>query len=416
MIFSQEQPKGFKLFSFLCSCFLLTACVESTHLPVLDEIQVQQTIQPKNQVEYISSSLVQSAKIDAITKANALYCAVDSAKKKLDLTDVKLIRQPNIPLMYQGFNNIEGPVWSNGALYYSNMGSHLPDENGDELSNQSTLWRWVLGSKPQVWLKDTEAGTNGLALDNKGNLIAARQLDGSLSTINWHTKKISPIVSIFKKKRFNSPNDLTIDYANTLYFTDPNWNTPSNINVTDTQGGGEAGSVIRGQRIYRVMANGAVKATQVTELVPELRDKPNGIILSLDQQKLIVGGLQGLWVFDLLSDEVSNPRRLLTTPIDGLGKDCSGNIYVTTTREIPERKDSQAIVILDQQLNEVGSLKVPGIQIVTNVAFGGADRKTLFVTGLTAPMDGDKPRQCGQAPCLPAGIYTTKLNVQGFPF
>jgi gluconolactonase len=31
-------------------------------------------------------------------------------------------------------------------------------------------------------------------------------------------------------------------------------------------------------------------------------------------------------------------------------------------------------------------------------------------------MDGDKPRLCGDSPCLKAGIYTAKLNVQGFPF
>jgi len=31
-------------------------------------------------------------------------------------------------------------------------------------------------------------------------------------------------------------------------------------------------------------------------------------------------------------------------------------------------------------------------------------------------MDGDKLRQCVDAPCLAAGIYTTQLNVQGFPY
>jgi hypothetical protein len=35
---------------------------------------------------------------------------------------------------------------------------------------------------------------------------------------------------------------------------------------------------------------------------------------------------------------------------------------------------------------------------------------------LTAPMDGEKLRYCGDKPCLEAGIYTAKLNVQGFPF
>jgi gluconolactonase len=347
---------------------------------------------------------------------NAADCPAGSDNVKLDLTNVSLKREPNIPLMYQGYNNIEGPVWHNGALYYSNMGSHQPDENGFELSNQTTIWRWVVGEKPQVWMQDTVAGTNGLALDSKGNLVAGRHLDGSLSYIDWQTKQVTPIVASYQNKRFNSPNDLTISHDDIIYFTDPNWNIPSSINSIDVQGGGQPGSTEKGERIYRVTAEGKVSATAVTELVPALRDKPNGIILSLDQTQMIVGGLQGLWAFDLKAGEVSNPQQLLNTPIDGLGKDCSGNIYVTTTRELPLRKDGQVVVVLDKNHKEVGALNVSGIHIVTNIAFGGDDARTLFVTGLTAPMDGGKLRQCGGSSCLKAGIYTTKLNVQGFPY
>jgi gluconolactonase len=409
MNISQTKPNKcrltLKLVSAICIGFLIASCSYSTKEREITEATNNTTL-------------------NTIKNVNALYCSAGSEQMKLDLDNIQLVREQNIPLMYQGYNNIEGPVWFKGALYYSNMGSHEPDKTGFELSNQTTIWRWVMGSKPQIWMKDTDAGTNGLALDSKGNLIATRQLDGSISSIDWQTQQITPLAHTYQNKRFNSPNDLTIGYDNTVYFTDPNWNTPSNINLADIQGGGQAGSTVKGQRIYRVTFSdtisdgitGVVNATKVTTLVPALRDKPNGIILSLDQQQLLVGGLQGLWVFDLQSGEVANPQQLLNTPIDGLGKDCSGNIYVTTTRELPERKDGQVVVILDKQHQEVGMLKVPGIHIVTNIAFGGDDRKTLFVTGLTAPMDGNKVRQCGDKPCFKAGIYTAKLNVQGFPF
>ncbi len=357
-----------------------------------------------------------TSELQLIANANASYCPAGSEEVKLGLANIVLTREENIPLMYQGYNNIEGPLWHDGALYYSNMGSHQPDKNGFELSNQTTIWRWVVGEEPQLWMDDTVAGTNGLAVDSKGNLVVARQLDGSLSTIDWQTKQVTPIVTSYQDKRFNSPNDLTISHDNTVYFTDPNWNTPSNINPETVQGGGWPGSTEPGQRIYRVTADGSVNATAVTELVPELRDKPNGIILSLDQQQIIVGGLRGLWVFDLNAGVVSNPQKLLDTPIDGLGKDCSGNIYITTTRELPTRTDGQVVVVLDKSYQEVGQLVVEGIHIVTNVAFGGDEGKTLFVTALTAPMDGEKLRLCGDEPCLGAGIYTAKLNVQGFPF
>jgi len=401
MIFLQSQSSKLTCMVVICSSLLVVSYVNAT------------TTQPLSQVTKNNDT---SNTLNAITSANMRYCPKGSESVQLNLKNIKLTREQNIPLMYQGYNNIEGPVWHDGALYYSNMGSHQPDESGFELSNQTTIWRWIPGIKPTVWMNDTAAGTNGLALDSKGNLVATRQLDGTLSTIDWKTQQVTPIVSTYQNKRFNSPNDLTIGHDDSVYFTDPNWNTPSNIHVADIQGGGKPGSIEPGQRIYRVAHDGKVIATKVTELVPALRDKPNGIILSLDQQQLIVGGLQGLWAFDLNSGEVSNPKQLLNTPIDGLGKDCSGNIYVTTTRELPERTDGQVVVILDKLHKEVGMLTVPGIHIVTNIAFGGDDGKTLFVTGLTAPMDGNKIRLCGDKACLNAGIYTTKLNVQGFPF
>ena len=357
-----------------------------------------------------------SNNLTSIAQANAQYCSAGAENIRLDLANVVLKREQNIPLMYQGYNNIEGPVWHDGALYYSNMGTHQPDKSGFQLTNQTTIWRWVEGQEPQVWLDDSVAGSNGLALDSQGNLVAARQLDGSLSYIDWESQKVTPIVSSYKSKRFNAPNDLTIGHDDTIYFTDPNWNTPSNIDIETVQGGGQVGSTEPGQRIYRVTRSGVVNATAVTELVPALRDKPNGIILSLDQQQLIVGGMQGLWAFDLIAGEVSNPKKILNTPIDGLGKDCSGNIYATTTRELASRSDGQVVVIIDKNHNELGQLNVEGIHIVTNVAIGGEDGKRLFVTGLTNLMDGESPRQCGAASCLEAGIYTAQLNVQGFPF
>ncbi len=395
MSFHQGKSKKFTFITVLSTSLFLASCTNS-----------------------VIANSASSANTEALAtaKLNELYCPAGSENEPLDLTDVKLTRVDNISLMYQGANNIEGPVWHDSALYYTNMGSHQPDEKGVKLTNQTTIWRWVPGSKAEVWLEDTVAGTNGLALNSKGELIATRQLDGSISKIDWQTKKVTPIVSSYQNKRFNSPNDLTLAADDTIYFTDPNWNIPSNVDLATVQGGGNAGSIEEGQRVYRVTADGKVNATAVTALVPALADKPNGIMLSLDQQKLIVGGLQGLWVFDLNKGEVSQPKQLLNTPIDGLGKDCSGNIYVTTTRELADRKDGQVVVILDNNQKEVGTLNVDGIHIVTNIAFGGSDGKTLFVTGLTAPMDGNKLRLCGEEVCLQAGIYTTELNVKGFPF
>ncbi|MGB0445504.1 MAG: SMP-30/gluconolactonase/LRE family protein, partial [Porticoccaceae bacterium] len=120
--------------------------------------------------------------------------------------------------------------------------------------------------------------------------------------------------------------------------------------------------------------------------------------------------------YDLTAGDVSNPQQILDSPIDGLGKDCNGNIYITTTTQVGERADGQVVLIIDKEYQKVGQLNVEGIHIVTNIAFGGENRKTLFVTGLTDPDDGDMPRYCGDSVCLSAGIYSAKLNVPGFPY
>jgi gluconolactonase len=51
---------------------------------------------------------------------------------------------------------------------------------------------------------------------------------------------------------------------------------------------------------------------------------------------------------------------------------------------------------------EVGSIPVSGAESVTNVAFGGAEHKTLFITSMGS---GNQ-----------RGVFRVELNVPGFPY
>ena len=344
-----------------------------------------------------------------VAATSATVC-MDYNGSELVLSDVRLTRESGIKLAYQGYNNLEGPVWYEGALYYSNIGNRKDIATGDVVTNRTTIWRWVPGSEAEVWLDDSNAGTNGLALDQRGNLIAARHLDGSISQIGWQDKRIIPLTKTYNNKRFNSPNDLVVASDGTIYFTDPDWNVPSDIKQA-IQGG-------ESQHIYRITNTGQVSKTDITSLVVQLKNKPNGIMLSLDESELLVAGLNGLWKFAITDTGVSSPKKLLTTPIDGLGKDCAGNIYVTTTIQSETGTSNQVIRILNRHYEQVGDIAVPDIQIVTNVAFGGAQRNILYVTSLTVPDNdaGTGPRVCNGSPCKPAGIYSVELNIPGFPY
>lgn len=331
----------------------------------------------------------------------------------LNLDGVKAQRVESVPRVYSGFNNIEGPVWLDGALYYSNIGSR--NDGQQVLTNQGTIWRMRPGEVPEVWLDDRLAGANGLAISPDGQLLAARQLDGSIVKINPVSKEITTLAGEYEDKRFNAPNDLAVAEDGTIYFTDPNWNTPSNVSPDTVQGGGQLGQVLPGQRVYR-LSEGVVTALSVTEQVPALRDKPNGIALSLDGSKLYVAGAQGLWVFDLQHGWPVNPKQVLSSPVDGMGRDCAGNLYITTSRKLLRRADAQIVLVLDDSLNELGFIEVPGVQVVTNVAFGGEANKTLFITTLGTASTEEQPIFCGAEPCLPASIFTAELNIPGLPY
>ena len=76
---------------------------------------------------------------------------------------------------------------------------------------------------------------------------------------------------------------------------------------------------------------------------------------------------------------------------DGLGVDCAGNVYVTTNGEV---------VVLSPSGERLGGWSVPR---VTNVAFGGDDQRTLYITSF-----GGNP-ETGQ-------LREVRLNVPGLPY
>lgn len=344
----------------------------------------------------------------AVPTASSTYCANYSGEP-VNLDNLQVSRIDEIRPSFDGFNILEGPLWHQGALYYSNLGSK------DGVSNQGRIWRWQPGAKPELWLPESDAGTNGLAKTLAGEIVAGRQLNGALVAIDSDTKKLRHLTSEYEDKRFNSPNDLVIADDGSVYFTDPNWNTPSNVDKKTIQGGGEPGTMAPGQRVYRLSPDGTVSVLPITEQVKPLRDKPNGIVLSLDESQLIVGGLQGLWVFDLANGWPTNPKKVHDQQVDGLGKDCAGNIYVTTKRKDAQGTEMHIVLVLDQQLKEIGFIRVRGAQLVTNVAFGGSNGKTLFITSLGATRV-DPSALCDGMPCDPASIYHVPMNIPGFPY
>jgi gluconolactonase len=273
-----------------------------------------------------------------------------------------------------GFAILEGPVWIDGALYLSQISS-----NGSP--PPSRILKLVPGSPAEVLIAD--AGTNGLAISQDGQLFGAVHKDGSVSRFDLANPAAAPVpvASQFMGARFDSPNDLAIRGDGNIYFSDPDWQSPK----PDPQAE---------ERAYRVAPGGAITAFgQFQENGSSQKvQKPNGVTLSIDEKTLYLGGSSGLYEMPVAADgSVAEGTRVAAVNggVDGMTKDCAGNLYVAS---------GQDVVVLDEKNALIGKISLP-LQ-VTNVAFGGADRKTLFITTL-----GSDPK-----------LFQVTLNVPGYPY
>ena len=245
-----------------------------------------------------------------------------------------------------GFSIIEGPVWIGDALYVSQFGSASRPPT-------SRLMKVVPGAAGVVL--NADFGSNGLAVDERGDIIAAVHKDGSIRRLSLANPSTSTVVAAqYQGKRFNSPNDVAVRSDGTVYFSDPDaFQAPQPVPQTKP-------------RVYGVSPAGVVS------VVDETIGEPNGVTLSLDETTLFVDGDAGLFKFAVMPDGSVGPKTPFGTGMytgsDGMVMDCAGDLYVV---------DGGNVVVLDPTGAELGRIAVTGVQSASNVAFGGADHETL---------------------------------------
>lgn len=258
-------------------------------------------------------------------------------------------------LIKDGFVFVEGPVWSDqlGSLLFSEMDFTADGSNGPPSRIH------LLTPERQLFTFLDDSGSNGLAVDGKG-LVAATHAPQALTRIDIANKQRTSIADAVAGKRFNSPNDLVISRAGHVYFTDPDWQLGTRPNETGMTG------------VYWV------KPDNTVTLVDGKLDKPNGISLSPDDKTLYVGALpKEVWAYAIDKGGKPGARRLFATVDgpDGMAMDCAGNLYVTS-------HGAGTVEVFDRTGRKLTSITVG--PKTTNAAFGGQDRKTLYITAGTA--------------------------------
>lgn len=222
---------------------------------------------------------------------------------------------------------------------------------------------------------------NGLMFTRDGRLIGccASPLGGHRALVEFLPDgSVKPLVSRFRGKRFNSPNDLVIDRHGRIYFSDPKYIGPEKMELDRFN-------------VYRFDPDGSLHvATQEIE-------KPNGVMLSPDGRTLYVAetnngsatadldetpatpGRMTLNAFDVDAEGRLGNRRVLydfgkETGIDGMTVDRDGHIYAAV------RSASRfGIVVFEPAGREVAYIETPVLP--TNCVFGRGDQiQTLYVT------------------------------------
>jgi len=266
----------------------------------------------------------------------------------------------------------EGPVWSHrdNSLIFSDV-------------RGNTMYRWTEAGGQQV-IRQPSQVSNGNTYDLDGNLVTCEHLGRRVSR-TYPDGRIETVVSHFEGNRLSSPNDLVYAPNGDLYFTDP----PYGLRQPD---GTFAPSETPSNGVYRIAASDG----SMTVLVEDF-ERPNGLVISLDQRQLLVDDTDRAHVriFDLGADgTLSNGRVFAEVKHggtvgrpDGMKLDSQGNLYVTANT-------AEGVWVYAPDGTLLGFIGAP--EPPANVGWGGPDNRTLFITANT-------------------GVYRLQMLVSGQP-
>lgn len=252
-----------------------------------------------------------------------------------------------------GFLSADGPLWNpEGYL----MATDPP---------AGKLRRLKGGVVPEVALEISAAG---IAFDHRHRLILCDPVKRQV--VRWDGKRPPEVLaSEFEGKKLNSPNDV-VTRGDLIFFTDPAFGSAAGSRELPFNG------------VYRLTGKGELTALAKWE------KRPNGIALSPNGRILYVAASdeRAVRAYDLDRSGMATNERLLITGIrgvpNGLAVDENGSIYVACEGVAiysPEGKQLRFIEMGDPP---------------TNLAFGDADYKSLYVSART-------------------GVYRIRVDVRG---
>jgi gluconolactonase len=269
------------------------------------------------------------------------------------MTDaLSTILEPGPPeRLATGFGFTEGPLWHPDGFYY------FVD------IRRSALYRLTPGKTPELARAETGEG-NGTTFDLQGRLVMCEGGNRRV-TRAAADDRLDVLVDRYEGHRLNRPNDVVCKSDGSLWFTDPGLRVPLAQREVPYAG------------VYRNDPDGTTRLFADCEY-------PNGLAFSPDERTLYVANTR--WTQYIHAFELDRAGNLVRRRIfadmssdetdgvpDGMKVDVEGHVFCT---------GPGGTWVFAPDGTRLGVIRTP--EVPANVAFGGSDLRTLFLTARTS--------------------------------
>ena len=258
-----------------------------------------------------------------------------------------------VQLVAQGLRGTEGPIaMSDGSLLFTEQTANV-------------ITKVDAQGKRSTFLEKTN-GANGLTFDQKGRLIGTQPATKEIAVLS---PARTVLASTFEGQPILGPNDVVADRKGGVYFSDPGPNPVPGVKLP------------RAPAVFYIRPDG--KVIKIADGIA----RPNGVILSPDEKTLYVADTLGEAVIalDVQPDGGARNKRAFVklagvtktdtgvrSGADGLAVDEAGRLFVAT---------QVGVQVFSPEGRALGTIPIGVTGGPQNLAFAGADKKTLYVVG-----------------------------------